>query len=148
MQHTTTPRHIPHHTFCISVAPCLNWLQYSPSHHISHRTIIHIKSLGHHVSAHHSTSRPHSTYAHNHKYKLHHTIPQHTFHTAFQPSHSASHRHVLTWRKKTFHITRYSTTTFHILMHHSTPLYSTWTTPLFHIASHFTTSSDIAWHHM
>ena len=87
----STPRHIPHQTFCISIAfhitPCLK-LQHSTSHHISHRTIIHIKSL-HHISAHHSTSRPFHLaphHAHHHIQIWHHTIPQHTSHTVFQLS--------------------------------------------------------------
>ena len=48
----STPHHIPHHTFCILSTPCLK-LRHSTSHHthhISHRTIIHIKSY-HHISA-------------------------------------------------------------------------------------------------
>ena len=67
--------HSPHHAifhiahFCISVAfhiaPCLK-LQHSThttfhiSNHISHRTIIHIKS----TTSRHTTSRPHSTSDH------------------------------------------------------------------------------------
>ena len=142
--------HIPHHKCCSAyvisrvqiafhIAPYFTYT----SHHISHRTIIHIKSL-HHISAHHSTSRPQipprtTPCTSPHSNITHHTIPQHTFqgiphiphcistiiphHTMsnMASNHSASH------------------------LHHSTP-YSPCTTPSFHIASpHFT--PDIARHH-
>ena len=66
----STPRHIRHRTFSIShhtrsenatfhIAPHFTYT----SHHISHRTIIHLKSL-HHMSAHHFTC-PHHAHRHN-----------------------------------------------------------------------------------
>ena len=88
--------HILHFNHMFHLTPYLK-LQHSTSHHISHCTIIHVKSL-HHISVHHSTSRPHSTSRHTmlittFKYKLHITLshsaqykPHHTSHTAFQPS--------------------------------------------------------------
>ena len=66
-------------------------------------------------------------------YPTAHSKPQHTSHTAFQPSFHITP--CLIWHQTIPH--QYSTTTFHIL-HHSTPPYSPCTTPSFHIASlHF-----------
>ena len=128
-------------------------------HHISHRTIIHIKSH-HHISAHHSTSGPHSTSHHAmniaFKYRLQITIPQPTFqttphipyrrHAAFQPS----------FRITPLCLIRRHTIQCHSVFHNhisftsciSTPPYSPCTTLSFHIVSpHFTTHLHIAQHH-
>ena len=91
--HTRTPhstsRRIPHHTFCLSIIPCLK-LQHSTSHHISHTTPRFLShhnphQITRHITAHHSTSRPHSIshYAMHiakFKYKFHITL----FHITLQ----------------------------------------------------------------
>ena len=89
----STQHHIPHHTFCNAITPCLK-LQHSTLHHISNTLTSHFTSHHnshqslHHISAYHSTSCPHSTSHHamhiTFKCKLHSCpiahIPNHTTH--------------------------------------------------------------------
>ena len=125
-QHTTfhsTPYFTSH--ICISITPCLK-LQHSTfhiapcftcttlSHHISHRTIIHIKSL-HHISAHHSTSRPHhAMHITTFKYKF--LAISHISYHKFTPSPLAlcHSPHYLVPHRTTFHIPCHSTHTLHL----------------------------------
>ena len=136
--------HIPHHTMSeIATFRIAPYFTYT-SHHISHRTIIHIKShLGspfHITPTFHLTSRPHSISHHamhitTFKYKLHitlshstHSKPQHTSHTAFQPSFRITP--CLIWRQTIPHHSVFHNHISHLASQHT----STSRNTLFHFA--------------
>ncbi len=125
-------------------------MQHSTSHHISHRTIIHLWSL-HHMSAHHFTSCPHSTSHHTmhiatFKYKLLITLPTAhiPYHTTLPSLHFDHHSQCMSnWASN--HSASLGIPQPHLTSCISTPPHSPCTTP-FHIASpHFT--PDVARHH-
>ena len=156
--------HIPQHTifhitFCISatfhLTPCLK-LQHSTLHHISHCTVIHIKSQ-HHISVHHSTSRPHSTSHHTMlitilKYKLHitlsHSAKNHTTLptlTAFQPSFRITP--CLIWHQTIPHHWLFNSHISHLASQHTT-IFPMHYTIIPHCITTFHTSSEIAQHYI
>ena len=108
----STPRYIPHHTFCISVIPHHTMSEIATfhiaphfrytSHHISHRTIIHIKSLHtsrHTIQSHHAhispcttpCTSPHSDINDTSHYPTAHIPNQTTLPTLHFNHHSAWH---------------------------------------------------------
>ena len=85
----STPRHIPHHTFCISITPCLK-LQHSTSvaphftytditsHHNSHQS--NHPTTSQRTIPHHAHIPPHTTPCTSPHSNINCTIPQHDVH--------------------------------------------------------------------
>ena len=116
-----TQRHIPHHTFCISIAfhitPCLKW-QHSTSHHISHTYhISHQITPPHRHTVPHHARIPHHTTCTS-RSNINHTSHYPTAHTAFQPA----FRIKLIWRQTIPHYSVFHNHISHLAsVHHHIP---------------------------
>ena len=92
----STPRHIPHHTFCISI---MSEMAKFTSHHITH-TLTSDFISNHSTASHPGTSCPHSTPC-TFKYKFHITLSHSTTHPTLHLNHHFTSPPCLIWHRQT-----------------------------------------------